>query len=927
MEIALLRFSMVLVVRVVVIAFLNVWLAACTTVSKAPEVAPAKPPVAPAPTAQPAPAATPPATSAPTNRPASMPAAAATTPPNPVASQPNPSGLRPFADIIKDAKQQTGLFTLWTKDDKVWIEIQPEQFNQLYYLQSNLNRGVMGEPAASMSRTMLQANIVSFKKLTNSIQLLARNFAHRTPSASSLSLAIAEGSSDSLLASVPILSAPHPERKSVLIEANTFLIGDIPMLSSSIDASLRAGYSLDRANSYFNESQARPQAVTFDITAHYSVSRLPTFTPSPIPGPQARPIRGVPDARSFFVGLLYTLSKLPDTPMQPRAADGRIGHFNQTILDFADGRNQPPQRYIIHRWRLEKSDPNAALSEPKKPITYWLDKNIPLEFRAALTAGILEWNKAFEKIGFKNAIRVEQQPDNAKWSTYDTNRASVRWVVDPSDNAIAFGPSRVDPRTGEILDADISISNGWATLPNRLAKAQLTRPTISNHSHDSVDQELCSYDHAALEEASFGMDLLALREGALMSPADTEKLVQAVLKDVATHEAGHTLGLRHNFRASTIYNPVQISDPAFTRRNGLSGSVMDYNAFNIALDNEPQGDYVMSTLGPYDYWAIEYAYKVIPPEEEVATLKAIAARSSEPTLAYATDEELQGDLDGMDPSVNQRDGAGEPLEFAKRRVRLSRELFERLQSRLLTTGESYDTLSRNFSGGVSQLGQAFSLAAKYVGGVVYVRDQAGSSRAPFTPVNPALQREALKLIADELFASNGFNLKADFVSRLSDNPLDRGSNPPIDRSPDSALLNLQTQVIDRLLSPRVADRLQNSRAKLQNPEQMLSLGEVYGTLTKAIWNDGQGLASVNAARRALQREHLRRLTAAILRPGSGAAQGDARALHRLTAKNLLAKATAAKAGTRISLENQAYLDEIIDTLKAALTAQAARSVS
>jgi lipoprotein-anchoring transpeptidase ErfK/SrfK len=153
---------MVPVFRFIVIAFFNVGLAACTTAPKAPEIAATKPTLVPV------------VAPAPVTRPA------AATPAAPPSTPPNPSGLRPFADIIKDAKQQTGLFTLWTKDDKVWIEIRPEQFNQLYYLQSNLNRGVMGEGAASVSRTMLQANLVSFKKLTNSIQLIARNFTQRT---------------------------------------------------------------------------------------------------------------------------------------------------------------------------------------------------------------------------------------------------------------------------------------------------------------------------------------------------------------------------------------------------------------------------------------------------------------------------------------------------------------------------------------------------------------------------------------------------------------------------------------------------------------------------------------------------------------------------------------------------------------------------
>jgi len=863
---------------------------------------------------------------------------------------------RPFADVIKDAKEQPGLFTLWSKDEKVWIEIKPEQFDQLYYLQSNMSRGVMSDLGVSTARAMLRGNIVTFKKIGNNVQLIARNFNNHAKPGTPLALATAEGTSDSLLAAATFASAPHPDRKSVLVEANALLLGDIPMITYSLDTVYRAGYSLDRPNSYFREATARDDAATFDVTAHFSVPKLPVPSPVPTPSPvpQPRPISGVPDSRSVFVGLFYTLSKLPDEPMRARAADGRIGHFNQPQWDFSDKQSAFARKYVVNRWRLEKKDPTAALSEPKKPITYWLDKNIPIEFRDTVKAGVLEWNKAFEKIGFKDAIRVEQQPDDAKWSTHETGHASVRWYVDYSDGALAVGPSRVDPRTGEILDADITIGHGWVTLPRRRALEQYPRPmpsmtasgsglatedaaasfmprkasTQASHVHagDDPGHEFCSYGESAVEEASFALDLLTMRAGDTLDPKEADRIMHATLKDVVTHEVGHTLGFRHNFRASTIYTQAQINDPAFTRSNGLGGSVMDYNAFNVALDKEPQGEYVMSTLGPYDYWAVEYAYRELPADREREELAKIAARSNEPQLAYGTDEELAGDLDGMDPQVNQRDIGGDPLEFAKRRVQLSRELFDRLQARQLPPGESYDVLTRNFASGLAQLGIAFEMGSKYVGGVIYLRDQAGSNRTPMTPVPAEKQRAALKLITDNLFAADGFNLKPEFVSRLTENALDRGYAPPVDRSLDATLLTMQTQTLDRLLSPRVAERVQNSRNKLAAGDKALTLDELYGTLTRAIWGEGGGAAEATPARRALQREHARRLAAAITKPGVGTASGDARALHRLTAKTLLAKAQQARGNTRLSAQTRAHLDEIADTLDAALRAQAARVV-
>ena len=184
----------------------------------------------------------------------------------------------------------------------------------------------------------------------------------------------------------------------------------------------------------------------------------------------------------------------------------------------------------------------------------------------------------------------------------------------------------------------------------------------------------------------------------------------------------------------------------------------------------------------------------------------------------------------------------------------------------------------------------------------------------------------MKLISSSLFAANGFNLKPEFVSRLTDSTLDRGFMPPIDRSLDVTLLAMQTQTLDRLMSLRVAERIQNARTKLAAPDSALTLDEVYATITQSIWGEATAVTEATPARRALQREHVRRLATAITRPGVGTAAGDARALHRLTAKLLLARAQTAKSNMRLSAQTRAHLDEVADTLDAALKAQAARVV-
>jgi hypothetical protein len=868
-------------------------------------------------------AARPPAASGPTGA-ASAPAARPDQPPP----------LRAFADVIRTAKRSEGFFSIWREDEKVWLEIPEDRFGKPLHLSINV-RNAVGERGL-YAAFMGEDHTAEFRKIGRTVQLVLKNTDYRAEGDAAMARTVRESFSDSLLAAGGLESAPHPERKSVLVDA-TFLLADLLGYGTAVENAFRLPYGLDRANSYFDQTRATERMSSIGAQLHFATPRIPAppLMPSPVPLPP--PPRTLPDARSFFVGVTMNFTALPDKPMARRMADPRLGYFTESFTDYSVENKANNRVHLITRWRLEKKDPAAALSLPVKPITYWLDRNIPQRYRAAVAAGVLEWNKAFERIGFKDAVVVQQQADNADFDLSDSEHASIKWFTG-ADVGFARGPSHRDSRSGEILDADIQMSDVFGRGARRLILEDVgagtaARAAAMTHAMTQLgrraDANFCTYGDEKVAEMAFALDLLESRGDITLDSPEAEAFVAAAIKDTIMHEVGHTLGLRHNFRASTTVTAAQLRDKAWTSANGTAASVMDYNPYNVPLKGETLGDASNPTLGAYDYWAIEYGYRQLPAGSEVAELAKIAGRSTEPQLAYADDRDAGGfgPYEGLDPRDSRFDQGEDPLAWAERRMKLSRELWERVQERGLKPGDEVERPRRSLMAGLRQIGNLPGNVAKYIGGMYSERDLPGTSGRPaFRPVESAKQRQALKFLTGSLFSSDSFRFKPEFLGSLGADYVEWDRNGPV--SVAQIVLGLQRMAMDRILAAGPAQRLLDLPFNLPEKERAgaISLSEVYSTLQDAVWSELQakpGAAGaaidIDPLRRNLQREHLKRVQGLLTRPAPNL-PADALSLVRLQAGQLQAVLKAANARRSANVETRAHLADSLGSLNEALKA-------
>jgi hypothetical protein len=920
--------------------------------------------------------------------------------------------FRDFNELTRGAEKIEGLFTLYRKGDHLYAELPMHQLNQPLIVPITIARGIgrTGMPVGD------EVMVLVFKRVGDRIQVVRRNIHYKAPPGS-LAKSVKQNYTDSVLLALPVLSINPMRGMAAIVDLSDVFFTDFAQLGLGV---------IDRNRSSWAEVKGFPENMELEVETTFAGAR----------GPMHGSHDGVADHRGITLVMHYSLIKPPGFGYRPRMADDRVGHFLSAAKDF--GVTDADSNFVrmINRWRLEKANPRAKLSPPHKQIIWYVEDTVPIEYRPYVEDGIREWNKAFERIGFRDAIAVRWAEEGRdEFDPEDTRYCTFRWVT--SEGGFAMSCMRADPMTGEMIDGDVifdagfvrhwkqqyalliasKATDGGADASTPLALGEIVSPILASRmgfgqpaagnllgldalrpNPDRMvpevipsDQNFLAWElaraaarsHGGFCEFQSGMQrdlaLAAIAMADAQPPAPAvppsvtaprapdpkpkdgkippppvppfrkpqprdelpEEFLGQAIKSIVMHEVGHSLGLRHNFKASTMLKAEQLHDTAITHTKGLVGSVMDYCPINIAPRGQKQGDYYPTTLGPYDYWAIEYAYK--PAEgDEAAELKTIAARAPESELVYATDEDAI--LNG-DPYVNRWDLGSDPCAFGKSRIELASQLLKDLDDRVVKDGDSWARTRRAFQILLQQWGDGATLASQYIGGQSVSRDHKADKDAhdPIVPVPGGKQRECLKFLVDTILSDQAFQFSPALLRRLgTERWMHWGTSAfqgaPVDISVLERILAIQKIVLSHCLSSATLARLQNQQLQANPDSDPLRMEEVFRELTDGVWSDLDRLCAprgnsatklgLSILRRNLQREYLRRLSGLVLgnnaaaaadpfvyvvftRGGETAVPADARALARLHLKEISGRIGKVLESSNLGIDDtsRAHLEE------------------
>ena len=771
--------------------------------------------------------------------------------------------------VVKDDKVVAGFFTLYRKasDGSVRLRIKAEQIGEEFIHTVTLGDGVV---EGGHFRGQYRDNkVLKINRHFNRVEFVQANTLFYLDPESPLSRAQDANVPDAILAVAKVV-AEDSANGDILVEVDDVFLGEsLSQIKASPKPDEKPGKAfalgeLNKERSKISELASYPDntLITTDLVYENQA-------------PQVRGSDDVTDSRYVSVIIQHNFIAMPSGDYQPRRDDYRVGFFTDRITDLTS-RDAAPYRDVINRWHLVKKDPAAKVSDPVEPITWWIENTTPYEFRELIKSAGLSWNSAFVKAGFSNAIEIKVQPDDATWDAGDIRYNVLRWTSSPTPPFGGYGPSFSNPRTGQIIGADIMLE--FAYLTSRLKIKDLLQPSDNYAKQVEGHGRFCDLGQQMQADFLFA-DQVVLASNA--SGSLREQLIKDSIYMLTLHEIGHTLGLTHNMRASQMLPDV--FDPIAVAEKGLSASVMDYEAVNVAPGNKPQTLFYQNRPGPYDDWVITYAYSEFSDADQAASLEGILARASEPQLTYGNDaDDMRSPGRGIDPHINIYDLSSDAIGYAEQRL----EHLQAVQVQLADSyaGESYQKLYNNYVVLMNQFRRSSGVVSRYIGGVHINRLPPGTSELlPYKPVSAKQQQRAMQVLNEHIFAANVLQQSQPLFSYLQQQR--RGFdfyNEPEDPKIHQMFLSVQKSVLAHLLHPQTLQRITDSSV-YGNEYQ---LGRMMEDLTQGIFAADMA-GNVNSFRQYLQLELVGRL-ANILNSNGGEFDALARSSALVQLENLAA---------------------------------------
>ena len=815
---------------------------------------------------------------------------------------PSKDAPKKIEDLIKKSEAFEGLFTIYQDSTSGALKmlINEDQIGKEFIYFSQTADGPVA--ARGFRGNYRGSKVFKIQKYFNRIEFVTQNTSSYFDPENALAKAAEANMPNAIMASMKI-EGVNDDETQFLIDADALFLKETFSQVKPPNFPMQSPFAftlgnLDKDKTKVNDVRSYPENT--DLAIEYVYSK-----PNVLNGGG----RDVTDGRNVSVKVFHSLIAMPDNDYTPLIDDPRVGYFLTSVTDMTSVKNAN-YRDLVHRWNLVKKDPAAELSEPVEPIVWWMENTTPENLRPIIKSAAEQWNIAFEKAGFKNALVVKQQPDDADWDAGDIRYNVLRWTASPYPPFGGYGPSFVNPRTGEIMGADIMFE--YRSVLGRLkAEDFFSKPEGSQNEEEDDMIQFSNCDHygcqvsqmSAVNNAFAGLVLKYIDGEAI----EDSKMIKEFIHYLVLHEIGHTLGLNHNMKSSQLHDLETIHNASITEKEGLMGSVMDYPSINAAKDRDKQGQYYTMRPGPYDLWAIQFAYEQGRSEE---LTNVLLNRSTAHELLFGNDaDDMRSPGKAIDPRVNIFDLTSDAIEYGVERLDLVNTLASEMLDKYDEKGTSHHDHFIAYMSMLRQYRDVAHTTSRYVGGVYVDRAMIGQERAnkPYTPVELETQKLAMKTLSERFFAPDAFSFADGLYNYIQ--PQRRGFNfffgsedPKVHRY----AISIQRGALAHLLHYNTLQRIVDS--KLYGNEYDLStmMGELNSAIFKADIN-----GNVNTMRQNLQLVYTKMLIGIVTGPRSGLYMPVAQS-HAVYFLKQIRKMAAGSSGDVATKAHKMHLTTLID---------------